>query len=102
MNRKEEIEKEIRKDIYLTEEEKKMPKNMQMLQYVLGIESCYTKKQVVDILNQIELQARLDERIRAKQDFLKMIEFLKEDYSCAIRNDIYKELKSTIQKEKTK
>jgi len=39
---------------YLTEEEKKMPNEMKLLQYVLGIQSCKTKGDVLDILGEIQ------------------------------------------------
>ena len=38
---------------YLTEEEKKMPLDMQLGQYVLGLESCRTKGDAIEILKEI-------------------------------------------------
>jgi len=52
---------------YLTDEEKKMPIKMQLLQYVLGIQSCKTKGDVVELLEEIRTQAKLE----GEKDFAK-------------------------------
>ena len=48
--------------MYLTEEEQKMPLDMQLLQYVLGIASCKTKGDVKELLKEIYDLGRQKER----------------------------------------
>jgi len=113
LSRKEELQKEI-------EIEQKNVKFQEGINAVID----FTDIQL-SILNKRELQARLDERIRAEQDFLKNVEKLKKRImingnlsnrivevdkdsfirahdmvlNCIVCEIIDEELKSTIQKE---
>jgi hypothetical protein len=72
---------ELKKDIdYLTEEEDELFKDnptMKFLQYCLGIESCKTKKDVCDILNEIERKAKLSQAQADKKLIMEIIDKLK-------------------------
>ena len=95
MNRKEEIEKGCGKN-YGEDDEMYCLKESEESQFYKLCPTC---------------QARLDERIRAEQDFLRLIDEIKKKYDAdfeatdldtGYRTDMmFEELKSTIQKEKT-
>jgi hypothetical protein len=94
LSRKEELQQEI-------EIEQKNVKFQEGINAVID----FTDIQL-NILNRRELQARLDERIRAEQDFLKMIdekieiEFKTTEGIVNERIECLRELKSTIKETK--
>ena len=79
------------KNDYLTDDEKKMPNEIKLLQYVLGIQSCKNKGDVVEILKEIQ-----DDVVQqALSDLAKEIEKMEEPWEILIkRREVLKAIDS--------
>ena len=90
-------EQEKDKIKYLTEEEKKMPKDLMLLQISLGLQSCKTKGDVVDLLNEVYDISKQNER----NEIIKEVEKMIDEYFMEIEQHIYTTYKEDINLIKT-